>query len=789
VKNLVIKVLLIALFIFLVFPISVYAEPSIDISGYIKTESGSPIGNILLTFSNINNQIVQTDGNGYYKTKVPVRPLYEVFIDGRINGSRLFQYIPLKRKIKVDVPGDIHLDFSLKPAANITLNVYDNDGNIINAKGMDLITNGEIYATDRDNLQHHAVYFPVQVNENTDSKTISPVFVVLPNTAYKIYFLWEVPEFGKIMLMADNSGQGYTVENQGEQIKINLNYEAAKSSLASLESDYNLYKGQNIKFSDSVLQGLNSGKHSLASAEKHFYESNPDMKSAVVELNRCLKYSLFAHERLYLDGAQVDIEKYRKGDASIEVVDPSGKALSDVAITYTQISHDFLFSATPYNPSYSRMLKEAGFNCSTASFKYGEFEPELGQYNWESNDEKILYSELKDHFQSIGNTGWLFFHGWGNDPSEVHIPNYLYNLKFEEIKKAVYQHMYNLADRYKGKINIWNTIYEECAEWSNDFQWTWSQRLEILKAAASAIKAADPQAKILAFDSAMPSGKYMSWDVYEPMNMSGTAGFVLFPEFIETADLKQIPIDMIALEIPTGAVDIYQTGTPNIHPVLDLVSLSSLLNEYSKFNRPIMIMGNNAPSTQIKDGCWWHSPWNAQTQSEYATDIYTIIFSKPLAKGIDWIGISDDVTLKIGGLNCGMLYADLQPKPVYFSLKNLINSWTTSGNGETNNKGELQFKGFAGDYEVCLTTERGQNFIRTIHVNEQQTNEIKITLSDTDESKSTQFVQSKIESSSKGSADQSQKTPIINTMALILTIGLGFMGFIIFMVVRKNRSS
>ena len=46
-----------------------------------------------------------------------------------------------------------------------------------------------------------------------------PAFIVSPQTPYKVHILWEVPEFGKVILSADNEGDGYSEKNQGGEKK------------------------------------------------------------------------------------------------------------------------------------------------------------------------------------------------------------------------------------------------------------------------------------------------------------------------------------------------------------------------------------------------------------------------------------------------------------------------------------------------------------------------------------------------------------------------------------------
>jgi len=42
---------------------------------------------------------------------------------------------------------------------------------------------------------------------------------------------WEVEGFGRLLVTADNEGEGYRIEDSGSDLVVNLNYELAKSHL------------------------------------------------------------------------------------------------------------------------------------------------------------------------------------------------------------------------------------------------------------------------------------------------------------------------------------------------------------------------------------------------------------------------------------------------------------------------------------------------------------------------------------------------------------------------------
>lgn len=710
---------------------TVGAQGPVKLFGYVTDEEDVPLENSLVTILIKHNHIsfssTRTNNNGYYELVVPYQASYNLFVEDRINPNLFKSYIPARKMVSVGQSDELRVDFKLRPGANIVIQAYDNSGSLLRNKDLKEVTNEKVFATDLNDILYYAEFLFVFDSYSRGNMDLGiPAFVVLPQTSYRIHVLWEVPGFGEIMLSADNEGEGYSIDRQGGSITLNFNYEAAKSKLSMLQKDYDLFISQGYEISDSVVEDLNLSKEHFRIAESYLFQTpGPDMRSAVEELELSLNHSLWAHEQLYLDKAEADIERYRKGDVKIKVVDEEGELLSNCSISFNQTNHDFLF-AVPESPNHHRiadLLKQAGINYIYTYFPYGVFEPELGRFQWKDIEVNAL---LDDDFRLIGMLGWLFYCAPWETP-EHSCPRYLDNMSFEEVKENVYNHMYAIADRYKGKIDVFEAIFEPCLQFMNEFNWTWNQKFEMYRTATTAIKDANPEAKILSTDVSL---SYEIIRNYKPgdLDLDAEAEEIPFSEFITFAIEKQVPIDIIGMSFLNSGVDVY--AGLNIHLTLDLVSISNLLDQYSKFNKSIFFREHQAPSTQVEGGGWWHRPWDEQTQAEYVEKFYTLVFSKPLVIGAGWsTGVSDDLAQKYGCLSCGLLDSDLEPKPSYFALKNLINSWKTNGTGKTDWKGEFEFRGFAGNYNITITCLDGNSSQVRVHVNEDVRNEFSFTLS------------------------------------------------------------
>jgi len=670
------------------FPRPAEALVETKLSGRVTDVNGLPVSNCYIdatdgNYASLGN--AYTDEKGYYEMSVPKQETYHLWA-GKTDQDT-FLYIPQSRATTSG-----QTDFKLVPGANIIINAYDEQGKILRNQSFRQLTGSKVFATDRDNLAGMSYFGAVHDDKsNWDWNQAIPAFVILPQTAYKIHVNWEVPEFGKVMIAADNEGKGYRANKQGERISLNLNYEMAKSSLAMLKKEAD----------DTVAEDVAASEKHLRTAESYLNQNPPDMKNAVGELNQSLKYSLLAREQLTLAGAKTDIEKYRKGDVQLQVVDAQDKALSGYTVEYSQISHDFLFGANPlgssgsYDSRIAAIMKDAGVNHSYIAARRGLIEPQPGKFNWDNIDNyQKVEEQLGRGFKLMGAFSLWF------SPMSDFSPAYLKNMSFEELKKNVYNHTYNLVSRYKGKIDTWE-INEMNLASANALDLTGEQKLELMKVFATAVREANPQAKILNGSTALH---------YEFTDS------LPFPELLKSG----VPADIIGLELYYSGVN--SDGYPTLG--LDLASISDLLDSYSTFGKPIYIKELSAPSTQVPGSSWWHQPWDEQTQAEYLEKAYTVAFSKPSVQAITWSwGVSDEDAFIVSG---GLLDASLNPKPAYLTLKNLLRSWTTSGSGMTNSAGEYSFRGFGGEYKVTIKGPDGRSFNTTIHVTEQKAKSLTI---------------------------------------------------------------
>ncbi|WP_146415236.1 endo-1,4-beta-xylanase [Crateriforma conspicua] len=91
-------------------------------------------------------------------------------------------------------------------------------------------------------------------------------------------------------------------------------------------------------------------------------------------------------------------------------------------------------------------------------------------------------------------------------------------------------------------------------------------------------------------------------------------------------------------------------------------------------------------------------------QAESLREFYTIAFSHPNVEAIVWWSISDEKAWR--GMPSGLLDEQLNPKPAYETLNQLINhQWRTSERCDVDERGRVSFRGFRGDYRITLAKD------------------------------------------------------------------------------------
>jgi len=370
-------------------------------------------------------------------------------------------------------------------------------------------------------------------------------------------------------------------------------------------------------------------------------------------------------EREIVAGTEAAIEKYRKADAAIRVVDAAGQAMPGVHVSVEQTAHEFLFGCNIYgfdrlpdekqNAAYKQRFAEL-FNYVTVGFYWRWYEPQRGSPNYQYTDKIVTW--CREHGIRIKGHPLL----WGD---EAGVPPWSHGQPSPEIQR---QRVQDIIGRYQGKIEYWEVVNEpsHLAEPKIDQPYRWA-------------RIANPRACLIVNDY------YVLAD--------GGPGFF---KLLTSAKRNDVPFDGIGIQA-------HEPRTMRF----PLDRVQEILDQYATLGKGLNITEFTPTSGKQKiTASYREGVWDETAQADYAVKFYRVCFAHPAMKAITWWDLSDQGSWLPGG---GMLRADMSPKPVYDQLKRLIHQeWKTALHATTDNDGRITFRGFCGKYRLVIVTPKGK---------------------------------------------------------------------------------
>lgn len=362
-------------------------------------------------------------------------------------------------------------------------------------------------------------------------------------------------------------------------------------------------------------------------------------------------------EERVLAESDAAIERVRKGDAVVRVVDAAGKPIANSEFTVEQTRHEFLFGCNIYgfdhfrsdveNEQYKRRFAEL-FNYATTGFYWRSYEREPGQPQYAYTDKVV---------------GWCGEHGirlkghpllWAD---EAGIPVWSQGQPSPEKQRA---RLRDIMSRYRGRIEFWEVVNEpsHLPSLEIDEPYRWARQV-------------DPQARLIVNDY------YVLAD-----------GQPTFHRLLEQALRDGVPFDGIGIQA-------HEPRTMRF----PLDRVRRVLDHYAALGKGLHITeftptSGGRPIT----GSHLSGVWDEAAQADYAEKFYRVCFAHPSMVAITWWDLCDAQSWLKGG---GLLRSDLTPKPAYEALKKLVHErWHTRLSGTTDGTGRVAVRGFFGQYVI-----------------------------------------------------------------------------------------
>ncbi len=252
--------------------------------------------------------------------------------------------------------------------------------------------------------------------------------------------------------------------------------------------------------------------------------------------------------------------------------------------------------------------------------------------------------------------------------TESNIPDwvYIWEHDFETIRDLLYEHIRRVINRYGSYIQVWDVI--SGIHGNNCMSFNFEELMELTRMSTAIAKQLAPRSKVT-IELVAPWGEYYA-------NNQRTIPPLLYADMVTQAGIN---FDAFGLQFDFGAA---RDGTY----LRDMFQISSVMDRFN-IGRPLHITAVGVPSsvpeggeTSAADMGEWHGPWSEKLQSRWLAAFYAVALSKPFVETVSWKPLSDAETHPTPG--CGLLRADLAPKPAYRELAKLrtsLNSEAKSG--------------------------------------------------------------------------------------------------------------
>ena len=437
---------------------------------------------------------------------------------------------------------------------------------------------------------------------------------------------------------------------------------------------------------------------------------------------------LFETDENWRKRAEEGIESYRKGDASIVIVDGEGNVIPNAKVKVTQKNHEFRFGANLFlldemeseekNQNYKKIFAET-FNMATLPFYWNATEPQKGNLRYNKDSQKLYRRPAIDLCIEYCEQNGIEprEHGLAYENS---FPTWLYEADIPEIKQEMERRFGEISDRYADKIR---TI-----EVTNEMAWT--------KGKVSFYD--DPEYVEYSFKLAekyFPKNQLVINEETE-LCWEDKARFTdKYYSYIDATLLKGARIDAIGMQYHSfpKKEEEYNKTRKLYNPQL----LYKHMDLYARFGKPLQV-------TEVTVPAYSNEQEDEEIQAKLIEYLYTIWFSHPNVEQIVYWNVVDGYAhlwdpdpVKIAasqgnmiiGENYyygGLLRFDMSPKPAFHMMKDLIHKrWHTEVTVMSEKDGSTHFRGFYGEYKVEIEVN-GEKMEKEIHLTQNGSNQFQI---------------------------------------------------------------
>lgn len=297
----------------------------------------------------------------------------------------------------------------------------------------------------------------------------------------------------------------------------------------------------------------------------------------------------------------------------------------------------------------SRKQVVSGFDFVNVPIVWRDIEPTEKNFNWKPLDAWV--DVLMKQRVPMRGLSLLSFH-------ESNVPDWLYTWEhdFDTLRDLAFEHVRRVLSRYGQYITSWSVVSGLHA--SNCFSFNFEQLMELTRMATALTKQLAPRAVAL-LDLVSP------WGEYYARNQRTIPPLL----FAEAAGQSGVNFDAFGLQLRFGP------GVDGMY-VRDMFQISSMLDQFTKVNKPLHITAVQVPSntavspsgdparpTPAINGGTWRDPWSEPVQASWLRRFVEIALSKPFVESVSWGTLWDAPRSMVP--NGGLLRADFTAKAAF----------------------------------------------------------------------------------------------------------------------------
>jgi len=378
-----------------------------------------------------------------------------------------------------------------------------------------------------------------------------------------------------------------------------------------------------------------------------------------------------------LASAPERIEKHRKGDAVVAVVDAAGKPAAGAEVRLEQTRHAFLFGANiykwgrlpadleePYRARFADLL-----NFATLGFYWASYERERGRPEHEHTERVARWCREQRIVTKGHPLAWNFA-----DPRWL--PDDL-----DEIRRLQMARIEDCVARFRGVIDIWDVVNEATHFDRQDFverrapklsaMWQKVGRIEFARECFGHARTAGPKATLLIND-------YRTDPPYERV----------IEALVDDAGKRLYDVIGIQSHMHGG--------------LWPLRRIWDVCDAFARFRVPLHFTETTVVSGPRSGGAWETTPDGEARQARDVVRFYTMLFAHPAVEAVTWWDLSDHSAWQ--GAPAGLVRKDMSPKPAYEELmKRVKGAWWTRTAVRTGADGTAAVRGFLGDYRATAS--------------------------------------------------------------------------------------